>query len=170
MHCPYCKLKPTGYIVRRYADHMRALHGTNKVDWRRAQHEYLLWCNTCNEIVTFAPKGECGDAVAPNVSGRTCAACQAADAPVLDEQEEDVGVVHSDDTRMCLTGCGRSIFKDGGCEHMACPCGVHICWNCMEIFDTAEECYDHIWELCTRKKTFWQPTHILPSKSTSTCK
>jgi hypothetical protein len=149
LHCPYCKLKPKGYIVRRYAGHVRALHGANKVDWSRAQHEYLLWCNTCNEIVTFAPKGACGEAVPPNVSDRTCAACQAEAALVADEQEEGVGVVHSDDTRLCPAGCGHSIFKDGGCEHVACPCGVHICWNCMQTFDTAEECYDHIWDLCT---------------------
>jgi hypothetical protein len=149
VHCPYCKLKPKGYIVSRYAGHMRALHGANKVDWNRAEHEYLLWCNTCNKIATFAPKGECGDAVAPNVSGRTCAACQAVAAPVVDEQEEDVGVVHGDDTRLCPTGCGRSIFKDGGCDHITCPCGVYICWNCMKTFDTSDECYEHMWDDCT---------------------
>ena len=35
------------------------------------------------------------------------------------------------------------IEKQGGCQHMACKCGAHICWQCMKCFRGAIECYDH---------------------------
>jgi hypothetical protein len=31
----------------------------------------------------------------------------------------------------------------GGCNHMNCKCGVHICWICLGIFDP-NDIYDHM--------------------------
>ena len=43
--------------------------------------------------------------------------------------------------------CSCPIEKNKGCMHMACPCGVHICWQCMKYFKSPVKCYDHI-EFC----------------------
>ena len=39
--------------------------------------------------------------------------------------------------------CHTPIEKQGGCQHMACKCGTHICWRCMKCFKGVIECYDH---------------------------
>lgn len=32
--------------------------------------------------------------------------------------------------------CGIKTMKDGGCNHIACPCGAHWCWICAEWYCT----------------------------------
>ncbi len=39
--------------------------------------------------------------------------------------------------------CRRWIEKNGGCNHMTCQCGAHICWRCMGVFPLSE-IYDHM--------------------------
>ena len=53
------------------------------------------------------------------------------------------------DCRKCPE-CGLMIEKNGGCMHMACKCGAHICWGCMRVFSSGGKCYDHQGE-CSRK-------------------
>lgn len=148
-HCPYCKMKPKGCIIRRHARHMHNLHGSSQIDWSRSRREYLLWCKVCDQIATFAQRGECHDTIAPNVSDRACTQCESVslqrEEASTDKSFEEVC---DHDTRSCPGECGYTIFKDGGCEHVECKCGVHICWNCMQTFDTSDDCYEHIWE-CT---------------------
>ena len=43
--------------------------------------------------------------------------------------------------------CSCPIEKNKGCMHMACPCGAHICWQCMKYFKSQTECYSHM-EFC----------------------
>ncbi|KAK8842585.1 hypothetical protein M9Y10_025443 [Tritrichomonas musculus] len=40
--------------------------------------------------------------------------------------------------------CQTPIFKDGGCNHITCPCGCHWCYKCGEGFKTAAQCYAHL--------------------------
>ena len=41
--------------------------------------------------------------------------------------------------------CKMAIEKTYGCNHMECKaCGNHICWTCMQIFDTGPETYGHM--------------------------
>jgi ATP-dependent RNA helicase DHX8/PRP22 len=42
--------------------------------------------------------------------------------------------------------CGLGIQKTGGCEHMECKCGAHICWKCMRYFSSSGSCYGHLSE------------------------
>ncbi|XP_043708629.1 ATP-dependent RNA helicase DEAH11, chloroplastic-like [Telopea speciosissima] len=40
--------------------------------------------------------------------------------------------------------CGYTIEKVEGCNHIECKCGRHICWVCLDFFDTSEQCYEHL--------------------------
>ncbi|XP_010942622.2 ATP-dependent RNA helicase DEAH12, chloroplastic-like [Elaeis guineensis] len=40
--------------------------------------------------------------------------------------------------------CSHIIEKVDGCNHVACRCGVHICWVCLESFESSEKCYSHL--------------------------
>ena len=41
--------------------------------------------------------------------------------------------------------CSAVIEKTGGCPHMMCIiCKQFICWTCMQVFSTSQQCYAHI--------------------------
>ncbi|KAF5458208.1 hypothetical protein F2P56_022257 [Juglans regia] len=40
--------------------------------------------------------------------------------------------------------CGYTIEKFEGCNHVECRCGRHICWACLEFFETSDDCYNHL--------------------------
>lgn len=40
--------------------------------------------------------------------------------------------------------CKTPLEKTDGCDHMICQCGAHICWVCLETFQTSGDCYDHM--------------------------
>src|SRR5690606_32376419 len=40
----------------------------------------------------------------------------------------------SSNTKDCPK-CGKATEKNGGCNHITCPCGAHWCWNCIKNFD-----------------------------------
>ncbi|KAK4417107.1 ATP-dependent RNA helicase DEAH11, chloroplastic [Sesamum alatum] len=45
--------------------------------------------------------------------------------------------------KMC-PGCGFTIEKVEGCNHIQCWCGRHVCWVCLEVFRSSDECYNHL--------------------------
>jgi hypothetical protein len=38
--------------------------------------------------------------------------------------------------------CGKPVEKNGGCNHITCPCGAHFCWMCLGLFDSVKV-YQH---------------------------
>nr|GMC59608.1 ATP-dependent RNA helicase DEAH11, chloroplastic-like [Ipomoea batatas] len=40
--------------------------------------------------------------------------------------------------------CKSTIEKVDGCNHIECRCGKHVCWVCLEFYETSEECYNHL--------------------------
>ncbi|MQL70537.1 hypothetical protein Taro_002839 [Colocasia esculenta] len=40
--------------------------------------------------------------------------------------------------------CGHTIEKTEGCNHIECRCGKHICWECLEQFESSDDCYAHL--------------------------
>ena len=50
----------------------------------------------------------------------------------------------ANDARDCPK-CGSVIQKAEGCNHMQCKaCDAHICWACMQVFDTSGLTYEHL--------------------------
>ena len=41
-------------------------------------------------------------------------------------------------------GCGFTIEKVDGCNHVECKCGKHVCWVCLEFFVSSDDCYNHL--------------------------
>ncbi|KAK9110756.1 hypothetical protein Sjap_018816 [Stephania japonica] len=44
----------------------------------------------------------------------------------------------------CCPLCGYTIEKIDGCNHISCKCGKHICWVCLECYDSSDDCYAHL--------------------------
>ena len=40
--------------------------------------------------------------------------------------------------------CKVPIEKIAGCDHVLCKCKAHICWKCLEFFDSPGACYGHL--------------------------
>ncbi|XP_047306916.1 ATP-dependent RNA helicase DEAH11, chloroplastic-like [Impatiens glandulifera] len=40
--------------------------------------------------------------------------------------------------------CSYTIEKIDGCNHIECKCGGHICWVCLEVFRSSDDCYSHL--------------------------
>ncbi|EJT69596.1 hypothetical protein GGTG_13212 [Gaeumannomyces tritici R3-111a-1] len=40
--------------------------------------------------------------------------------------------------------CKTLIEKTEGCNHVTCSCGAHICWKCLAVFGTPDQCYAHL--------------------------
>ncbi|XVE83095.1 hypothetical protein DITRI_Ditri16bG0059800 [Diplodiscus trichospermus] len=40
--------------------------------------------------------------------------------------------------------CGYTIEKIDGCNHVECKCGRHVCWVCLEFFNSSDDCYGHL--------------------------
>lgn len=49
-----------------------------------------------------------------------------------------------ENVRNCPANCGFVIEKVDGCNHVECKCQKHVCWSCMDFFDTSEGCYSHL--------------------------
>jgi hypothetical protein len=47
--------------------------------------------------------------------------------------------------------CQTPTWKDGGCNHITCPCGCHWCYLCMTGFKLGSEVYSHMF----RKHPDW---------------
>ncbi|KAI4345277.1 hypothetical protein L6164_012414 [Bauhinia variegata] len=40
--------------------------------------------------------------------------------------------------------CGYTIEKVDGCNHIKCKCAKHVCWVCLDFFETSDDCYNHL--------------------------
>jgi hypothetical protein len=73
----------------------------------------------------------------PEVEGWRCEGCVNA---AVARGEEKGGLV----VKMC-PACGVATEKTAGCDHIACACGKHWCFNCGEyVADTGGEVYAHM--------------------------
>ena len=108
------------------------------------------WCGTPDCMQVYCRKGQEKGQDCPSCFSTICAACGEAshegltceerrtqhDPEVIERRNRQLGY------RKC-PHCNAWIEKTGGCNHVACTCGTHICWKCMDSFSSSE-IYTHI--------------------------
>ncbi|KAM7193932.1 hypothetical protein V8F20_008202 [Naviculisporaceae sp. PSN 640] len=129
-----------------------------------------------NRFVEYCPTPDCGNIyistatweTLPNGPIHTCCkclqlVCTSCHVRHLDMTCEEYQETQADATKELqdakkLLGvkdcpvCRVPIQKAGGCNHVVCErgCGKHICWVCLECFNTDDECYRHMWNTHNR--------------------
>ncbi|KAK0441826.1 hypothetical protein EV421DRAFT_607676 [Armillaria borealis] len=103
--------------------------------YRRSEAVSVLRCPSCfSEICS-----SCGE----DSHGRmSCEYARIHNNPVEQERMSEIWLLQRRGIKKCPT-CSRFLEKTEGCNHMMCPCGAHICWRCMGVFD-ATNIYDHM--------------------------
>ncbi len=111
-------------------------------------------CLSCQRVHCMTCQGEYHDDETPDPqleqahveshNGITCEMYRA-----LKRGEDPSEILIRDSTRDCPV-CGAGIWKDGGCNHVSCRCGAHICWICLcdpekeDGVAVMNDVYDHI--------------------------
>ena len=101
-------------------------------------------CSSCS----VSTCSKCHEQYHAGLSCDVYKASSKSDEELLAWMEEDP------DNRKKFPKCHSPILKDGGCQHMACNCGAHICWWCMQCFKGASECYNHLWSCPAPRQEF----------------
>ncbi|KAJ8070578.1 hypothetical protein OCU04_000951 [Sclerotinia nivalis] len=74
-------------------------------------------------------------------TGQTCAEYKYQESNGKEEFEKFKSEQGCKDCPRCKT----TMEKIEGCDHIICSgCGVHICWTCLDTFEEAKQCYDHM--------------------------
>ena len=93
-----------------------------------------FFCRSCFESV-------CSKCHEPYHAGTSCNSSSTS----TDHEEKLIQWMTEDpENRRKCPKCHIPIEKNKGCMHVACKCGAHICWGCMDFFETSHECYNHI--------------------------
>lgn len=78
----------------------------------------------------------------------TCNTCMIAEFCIGCGKVSHVGACDStpdarvdENTKIC-PGCHSRVEKDGGCNHISCPCGTHFCWLCNASYEL-DQINDH---------------------------
>jgi HrpA-like RNA helicase len=91
-------------------------------------------CSSCS----VSTCSKCHEQYHAGLSCDVYKASRKSDEELLKWMEEDP------DNRKKCPKCCTPIEKNGGCLHMTCNCGAHICWLCMQCFKGESECYNHL--------------------------
>ncbi|KAK0239865.1 hypothetical protein EDD85DRAFT_823594 [Armillaria nabsnona] len=103
--------------------------------YRRSEAVSVLRCPSCfSEICS-----SCGEDPHERMS---CEDARIHNNPAEQERMSEAWLLQQRGIKKCPT-CSRLLEKTEGCNHMTCPCGAHICWRCMGVFD-AGNIYDHM--------------------------
>ena len=102
--------------------------------YRRCTDKTAMQCPAC--FSTICPS--CDEEAHAGVSCQGQQNLRMAEEERLNEQ-----LPTSSGYKRCPT-CRILIEKNEGCNHMTCKCGAHICWKCMNVFQTPQETYGHL--------------------------
>ena len=87
----------------------------------------------------------CGEK--PHPYDMTCKEFQITQEETEDDVEQWMKATGAD-VKKCPV-CKAVIEKNRGCNHMTCKmCKKHLCWRCLKVFDTEQECYSHLAKSC----------------------
>jgi hypothetical protein len=96
---------------------------------------YYFACYLCQAVVPHSNQN-CHIEI-PNISRSLCSS-----HVTLTERKFIICPgVYSDEQK---STCGIVLQRNGGCQHLTCPCGNHICDTCEKSFTSAADCYTHI--------------------------
>ncbi|SJL00687.1 uncharacterized protein ARMOST_04000 [Armillaria ostoyae] len=103
--------------------------------YRRSEAVSVLRCPSCfSEICS-----SCGEDSHERLN---CEYARIHNNPAEQERMSEIWLLQQRGIKKCPT-CSRLLEKTEGCNHMTCPCGAHICWRCMGVFD-ANNIYNHM--------------------------
>jgi hypothetical protein len=112
------------------------------------------------QVYKYCPTADCKQVYRrqTNKKALQCPSCFSSICPACDEEaHEDLTceesrfqrdpaaqdrLLNEQGFRKCPQ-CRGWIEKNGGCNHMECRCGAHICWRCMGVFSQVE-IYNHM--------------------------
>ncbi|KAJ2978061.1 hypothetical protein NQ176_g4026 [Zarea fungicola] len=125
LSCPFCRRIPAQQTIRPFpigslAGLQRALNDNGS--WIHA------WCSRCDTVKEYVER-VCAQGAPQELHGWTCPDCTFATA--------------KDSTAKECPGCTTLTEKQGGCNHITCPCGTHWCYVCGQK-STAWDIYGHI--------------------------
>lgn len=126
--CPFCRRAPKVSILKRH--NKRVCELTRNLEPLDPAY-YHAWCLKCYRVRPYVEHA-CAEEEPDPQGAFVCASCSAPAAAA--------GV----ETQNC-PGCAVTTEKNGGCNHIACPCGTHWCYACGHAFDR-DEIYDHMYE------------------------
>ncbi|KAK4485915.1 hypothetical protein RD792_008566 [Penstemon davidsonii] len=110
----------------------------------------------CPSVYRAAEPGRLGDVfVCGDCLVETCTGCHLEYHPYLScekyrefKEDPDSSLKEwcsgRDNVKQCPAACGFTIEKIDGCNHIECKCGRHVCWVCLEHFETSDDCYGHL--------------------------
>ena len=141
-------------LCKRVSYTMRELCEASLRSYISVNSDKVRNCSTpdCKMIYTVSEVGEkffcslCGISICTKChvqyhDNLTCAMYQS-----LKREDSSIQkwIMEDSKNRKCCPKCKLGIEKTGGCNHVSCKCGVHICWVCLEYFDDSQQCYGHL--------------------------
>ncbi|OQR88302.1 vWFA domain-containing protein [Achlya hypogyna] len=140
--CPFCRREPKAGVLRKFN---RAACGVvcKRTEWRPDM--YYGWCLGCYEVKEMAERACVRDAPR-DVTAFHCAECREAHEARARVEGDSSSQTAVGRTQEC-PGCQVMTEKVSGCNHITCTCGQHWCYVCAEGFETADDVYDHLYEV-----------------------
>ncbi len=123
------KASIASFIMKNPTDFRYCLTPDCPMIYRKKQNSNFR-CSLCKKEYCFRYDNE--------LKGPICDQCYQADVKVNVMAWKD-----GKDVKQC-PNCKNFIEKNGGCMHVACRCGSHLCWKCLKNFARQSECYDHL--------------------------
>lgn len=133
--CPFCKQVPKALTLRKHNRAACAIVARKTLQLDGAH--WFAWCKQCYQISAAVPR-ECAVAQ-PALHDYVCQKCvDDRNALLLLRENNAIAPPPS----MQCPSCGHTTVKVGGCNHIACICGAHWCYECGERHD--EDIYEHM--------------------------
>lgn len=125
------------FIVKNNAKFRYCITPNCPMVYRVTDKEESFHCTQCSTLICTACHLKYHE-------GMTCAMYKAA----LKDQSLKNWLEANPGMRKLCPKCKVGIEKDGGCNHISCNCGAHICWQCLQYFATSGACYTHMSTNC----------------------
>jgi len=102
------------------------------------------YCKTPDCIQTYLqePIDQATTITCPSCFAKTCSSCSENHGTLSCVQDTEKRWNTALGYKRCPS-CAVWVEKWGGCNHMACKCGAHICWLCLGVF-AVSDIYRHI--------------------------